>query len=294
MARQFTLSDGRKLDYRVAGKPDATPLLWFHGTPGASLPPPGIEAACEKYGLSIISFSRPGYGSSTRQKGRLVADTVVDAAELMKHLGHTRFYTGGWSGGGPYALTTAIKLPGCLAALVIAGVAPYDGEGLDYLAGQGQDNIDETNAALTGEEALQAFTKPRRVEMLQASVEELVEGLSSVLPEVDQRALLDGGDLGSYTVATFAEALTGSSDGWVDDDLAFTLPWGVNVKDIRVPVFLHHGSLDAAVPFAHGEWIAAHIPKEYLTKHFEQGEGHVSIYVGRVDGMISELVASTS
>lgn len=45
---------------------------------------------------------------------------------------------------GPYTLATAVKLPGCIAAVVIAGVAPFDGEGLDFLAGQGQDSTLQT------------------------------------------------------------------------------------------------------------------------------------------------------
>lgn len=100
MVQQFTLSDGRKIDFAVAGKADAIPLLWYNGTPGSYLPPSDLGGVCEKYGLSLVSFSRPGYGHSTRQKGRRVVDTVADAAELLKHLGHSRFYVGGWSGGG--------------------------------------------------------------------------------------------------------------------------------------------------------------------------------------------------
>lgn len=39
---------------------------------------------------------------------------------------------------GPHALACAASLPGCLGALCVAGVAPYDAEGLDYLEGQGE------------------------------------------------------------------------------------------------------------------------------------------------------------
>lgn len=39
---------------------------------------------------------------------------------------------------GPHSLACAARLPGCVASLVVAGVAPYDADGLDFLAGQGQ------------------------------------------------------------------------------------------------------------------------------------------------------------
>jgi hypothetical protein len=41
---------------------------------------------------------------------------------------------------GPLALACAAKLPACIGALCVAGVAPYDAEGLDFLAGQGEDS----------------------------------------------------------------------------------------------------------------------------------------------------------
>jgi hypothetical protein len=42
------------------------------------------------------------------------------------------------------------------------------------------------------------------------------------------------------------------------------------------------------VPFAHGEWLAAHLPG--ATVHLEQGEGHLSVGIGALDPMLDELV----
>jgi hypothetical protein len=41
---------------------------------------------------------------------------------------------------GPHVLACAAKLQGVIGALCIASVAPYDAEGLDFLAGQGEDS----------------------------------------------------------------------------------------------------------------------------------------------------------
>ena len=41
---------------------------------------------------------------------------------------------------GPLVLACAARLPGCLAALCVAAVGPCGVEGLDFLAGQGQDS----------------------------------------------------------------------------------------------------------------------------------------------------------
>lgn len=50
------------------------------------------------------------------------------------------------------------------------------------------------------------------------------------------------------------------ADGWVDDNIAFTRPWGFDVADIRVPVLLTYGRTDVLVPAAHGDWLAKHVP----------------------------------
>jgi hypothetical protein len=42
------------------------------------------------------------------------------------------------------------------------------------------------------------------------------------------------------------------------------------------------------VPFAHGEWLASHVPG--VSAHLEQGEGHLSIGLGAIDRMLDELI----
>jgi pimeloyl-ACP methyl ester carboxylesterase len=56
-----------------------------------------------------------------------------------------------------------------------------------------------------------------------------------------------------------------------------------------VPTYVWQGSEDLMVPFAHGEWLAAHVPG--VVAHLEPGEGHLSIGVGATDRMFDELTA---
>ena len=57
-----------------------------------------------------------------------------------------------------------------------------------------------------------------------------------------------------------------------------------------MPTFIWHGSADLMVPFAHGQWLAQHIPG--ATAHLEPAEGHLSIGVGALDRMLDELITT--
>ena len=98
-----------------------------------------------------------------------------------------------WAGlAADHALATAALLPGrCVAALSLAGIAPYDADGLDYLAGMGDDNVAEFGAALDGPDSLQAFLDEACAGLTDVTSDDVVATMSSLLPEVD-RAHLTG------------------------------------------------------------------------------------------------------
>lgn len=100
MAQQFTLQDGQTAEYSISGAKDGFPLVWIHGTPGSYMPVPNLTVACEKKGVRVITFSRAGYGGSTRSKGRLVVDIVADIRALNEHLSIEQCFIGECSGGG--------------------------------------------------------------------------------------------------------------------------------------------------------------------------------------------------
>jgi len=126
--------------------------------------------------------------------------------------------------------------------------------------------------------------------MLKGGVADLVGAMSSLLPNVDKEALLKNTAMGQYLVDTIHEGLKTNSDGWFDDDMAAIQPWGFELTEIKVPVILYQGSEDKMVPYAHGEWLAKHLPQEKLRKYLIQGQGHISIFLGQEDNIIDELL----
>src|SRR4029453_1117625 len=59
------LSDGRFLEVDVSGPAGAIPLVVHHGTPGERSQYPPFAAAAAARRLRYVSYSRPGYGSSS-------------------------------------------------------------------------------------------------------------------------------------------------------------------------------------------------------------------------------------
>jgi pimeloyl-ACP methyl ester carboxylesterase len=281
--------DGRHLDVRVSGPDGGIPLIFHHGTPGAMTPLRVIERAAHAQGLRHVTFSRPGYGGSTRLPGRDVAAVASDVADVLDHLGAERCVVAGWSGGGPHALATAALLPDRVAGvLTMAGAGPYDQPDLDYFAGMGESNVHGFGVALQGEDAMRAHLEKRRPALRDGTPSGVGAALRPSLPPVDEELLTD--EFTEDVSASFREGLRNGVDGWLDDDLAFVTSWGFPVEAITVPAFVWQGSEDMFTPFAHGQWLATHVPG--AVPHLEKGEGHLSITVGAAERMLTELAGT--
>src|SRR4029453_8065706 len=118
--------------------------------------------------------------------------------------------------------------------------------------------------------------------------EQVAGALGDLVSAVDVAALT--GDFAAYVAASFHQALANGIWGWFDDDLAFTRPWGFDLQSISVPVVVWQGDQDRMVPFAHGQWLAAHLPTARAKLLRE--EGHLSIAVDKFGEVIGGLVAS--
>ena len=281
------LPDGRSLDVFVEGPRDGTPLLFHIGTPCAALPyAPFVEALSER-ALRYVSFSRAGYGSSTRREGRSVVGVVEDSTAVLDAVGAERCYVLGWSGGGPHALACAARMPErVIAAAIIGGVAPYPAEGLDWMTGMGAENVEEFGAALTGAPELTAFMEREAPTLRTVTPRQVADAFGDLIDDVDRAALTGG--FAAWNAEVLHEALRNGYWGWFDDDMAFTRPWGFALDEIQVPVFVWQGAHDRMVPFAHGEWLATHIPSARPRLFAEHG--HLSLAVDSLPRILDDLL----
>ena len=272
----ISLDSDRRLRLIVdaGAEPGSALAIYHHGTPAAGPLPDDLVVLARRHGMQLVEVVRPGYPGSTRVPARRVADLAPLSLAAADALGHNTFVTVGWSGGGPHALATAALSGGrCLGALIVAGVGPYGEPDLDFLAGMGQDNIEEFGASLQGEEVLRAYLDPMREALKEATPDTIVESMTSLLPPSDV-AFLDA-DRAEWFTQTLQSSLQDGVDGLLDDDLAFCHPWGFDLGAIDIPVIVLQGSEDLMVPFAHGQWLSTHVPGS--TSVLVEGEGHLSI-----------------
>ena len=270
--------DGRRLEVLVAGPEDGLPLVFHHGTPGGAVPDRMLNQAAAERGLRVVSYSRPGYGSSTPRADAVstatVADDAADVATILDHLGHDLFVSIGWSGGGPRTLACAAMLPErCLAAACGVGLAPRDEYDGDIRDGMAEENVTEYTAAFAGSDRLAPLLEEFSRDVFRTTGADVADALGTLVPPVDRAALT--GELAEHLAATMRKAGEQGIVGWLGDDLTHTRPWGFSVRDITVPVAVWQGTADRMVPFAHALWLAEHIPG--ATSHLEEGEGHISL-----------------
>jgi pimeloyl-ACP methyl ester carboxylesterase len=257
--RLLPLPDGRTLDVSDTGEvaPGGGVLVFHNGSPhtGALLDP--VVAIGAARGVRVVTYARPSYGGSTPRPGRTVGDAAGDVEAIVDALGIGRFLAFGASGGGPHALACAALLRDRVSGVATFASPAPDALGIDWLGGMQAPGA--LTAARGGREARARFAETDAFD-------------PSIFIAPDWAAL--EGQWASVGRDAGAAGANGP-DGLIDDDVAFAMPWGVDLAAIACPAILAQGSDDRVIPRQHGEWLARHIPGAELW--LREGQGHVSI-----------------
>jgi len=285
--RRVRLSDGRDIELVTAGREDGFPLVVHSGTPSGLVVNTRLASAATERGLQIVQPARPGYEGSTPRPGRRVADVVADVAEVLDALGAGSYVAIGFSGGGPHSLACAALAPDrCLAAASVAGAAPYGAEGLDFLAGMGPENVEEFGCAARGSAALTPFLEKEAATYRNVTGDQVAATLGGLVSGADTAVIT--GDYADKLAASLRGALREGIAGWHDDDLAFIADWGFSLDSLAGRAAIWQGDQDNMVPFAHGQWLAAHVPDARV--HLKSGAGHLTMTVTIIGDILDDLL----
>jgi pimeloyl-ACP methyl ester carboxylesterase len=253
--------DGRRVPYCLYGPPTGRSVVFEYGTPGFRQLSPSMAEAAIRAGAQLLVIDRPGFGGSDRCKDRTIVDVVEDVDGVVDSLGWDSFAIWGGSGGAPHALACAAVLGSRVTRCAsVVGPAPFDAKGLDWLAGMSPGNVEEFTAAATGEAAYRPLVQ-RLAEEAVASVEtgsiQVADDYN--LPDSDIVALRARLNEDGY-LERMRATYTGGIDGWIDDCIAMTRPWGFDLQTLAIPISIWYGPNDVLSPRGHAEHLLSAIP----------------------------------
>lgn len=268
------LHDGRTLGYVEYGSPTGKPLVYFHGHPSSRFEAGFLAEQAIQTGIRLIGVDRPGMGLSTYKSGRRFLDWPDDVLELADSLQINRFAVAGFSGGSPYALACAFKIPHRLLSCGIISGVGHTGRFRSFLSLWLPWLImplskrffqDEARAQRTllrvartwGEPDRNSLSSPRVSEILAAS---LVESFRHGTKE----AAYEGRILGARG-------------------------WGFRLEDIQFQnIYLWHGALDKQIPVAQGRTVTERLA--FCKATFYPNDGHVSVIANHQEEIVKTLV----
>jgi pimeloyl-ACP methyl ester carboxylesterase len=271
--RSLILPDGRKLSYTEFGAPYGIPVLGFHGTPGSRFMFRLVHEPARRLGMRIIAPERPGFGLSTYQHQRTLADWAGDVAILASHLGLKNFGVAGISGGGPYAAACAALLSARVtAAALISPIGPLcPPEGPKTIGTARYVTfrlLPRVTPAMKG-----AFSLGR---LMFLNAPDSMYGFILRRAGAADRRILRRADTRRNLLDGVSEGLRPGIRGVIQEMRIFCQPWDLPFSAVKAPVLLWQGMADRNVPVAASLRLARLIPGCEL--HRLEGAGHYWIF----------------
>lgn len=270
------LPDGRVLEYWDGGRPDGRPVLFHPGTPVTRVLGRWGHAAAVDAGVRLVALSRPGYGGSTPVTESVsLAAVGRDTAALAADLGLGEFAVFGSSGGGPFAVATAIAAPSAVRALgVVGGIGPWR-----LLRAPEYGVEDRECLALLDAGDLAGAWECLRLDVARRRGRITPEEAVLRMFAGDGSALTRDAAYRDIWVENMRIVKAGF-DGYIFDNVAWGGPWDVDPRDVSAPTLLLYGSVDEhCTADRDGRWYADRIAGSQLVAvptdgHFDAVDAH--------------------
>jgi len=280
------LRDGRTITYLEVGNADGFPIFHFHGHGSSRLEVRLLAEKAAEFGIRLIGIDRPGVGRSDPNRGARLMDWPDDVAAVADELGIERFAIEGISGGGPYALACAYKIPHRLTACgLVSTVVPSD------LFRKAAPTWMSTMWSMAEHcpKALRFFLRlalPDSAPNVQA-VERRLLRISSWLGEPDRR-LLRTSEFRTALARAIVESRRQGARAHREEAVTELLPWGFQIEETAFEnIFLWHGEQDRVIPVGPARLLAQALPHCRAT--YYPDEGHFSVLVNHAKDISGAL-----
>ncbi|HEX3491954.1 MAG TPA: alpha/beta hydrolase [Streptosporangiaceae bacterium] len=263
---EMTLPDGRRLRWYEFGDPDGSPVIYTTGTPVSGLGGTGYDEAARAAGLRWLSPDKPGYGGSDYDRERSLVSWGDDIALLAGHLGLDRFALAGESGGGPFTLAAAHRLPGRVG--VVALIASGGAQRLSRAERVGQ----QARIRFYGWLARNAPSlNVVPLTMMKWSLSSSARRESSLRRDMAATPAARHAGL-RIEYEAVADALQQGTRATVQELALIQPPWPFPLSGVKMPVHLWHGTRDTNAPIAHSRHLARELPD--ATLHISESSDH--------------------
>ena len=284
---RIRLADGRWLSYRVYGRGFGLPVFYFHGTPGSRLE---LALSAEEdfcSGVSVIAVDRPGIGKSSYQSGRRLLDWPGDIQQLAAALGYadSRFGIIGLSGGAPYAVVCAAKIPHRLTRVaIVSGHAPLGASGTC------PGSQDKSIKLVCRRQRLAPIALKLVGRRLNRKPDKVMAKVTQQLAAVDRRLVLSNPRIYRGLISNMRESVRCGPQGLVTDIRLLGNDWGFCLNEIQgVPVSIWQGGCDPIVTPSMAHYFHKQIAGSDLT--IDAKAGHVTMFKDHANDILRRFVS---
>ncbi len=268
----LTLPGGRRLCYAEYGDPGGQPIFVFHGNPNSRLLWNVIPGSPFLPDTRLIAPDRPGFGRTDFVEGVTTLENWPnDVVALADSLGIGRFAIFAPSGGGPFALSCAWKIPERLTAVgIFASVGPL---------------VPETDKNIAPPVRMLWTLAPKLPGLLRLQMR-IFAWLARTFRNIYVRMVLSEfgkTDREVYERLNIAELIrTDRNEGYRQGgigtwyDAMIPSDWPIPLNEIKTKIYLWQGEEDVSVPPSMGHYMAERIPN--CEAEFIRGAGHFWIF----------------
>lgn len=276
------LPDSRTLAFTEYGDSAGHPVFFFHGFPGSRLQAGDFNDVARNKHCRLIGIDRPGMGCSSPNKGHTLLSWADDIRALAEHLMIHKFSIIAHSGGAPFALACAYKIPEYIENIALVSAMPPT-------------TMPEVKAAMPfGLRLINGLARSipgvsRLLMLLQQKVllkPKIFHKMMQQCPAPD-RLICESKEQMERSILALKEAFKQNVHGAAEEFRLILKAWGFDLKSIDTPVTIWQGALDKQVLVSYAELYKALLPNSTLS--LSAHDAHLSMLYSHIDKILDSL-----